>query len=392
MGDGVTAAPVAVVVPAVRQHVGQLRVAGIGPGVGLADVRGAAAVGIEHGTAVLGVLNEAGPVASAGEVDAALVVRVLKRQHPHGVVGRRLGGLLKPHRHVIVGEVGGLGEAVAVVAGAGDVELHLRHRAQTGQIEFCPVQHDIVGAVAQVDGGLAGLLRTVVTGGHQLHPVVGADLGGEAVAVDVAVHGVADVVDVHVVNDPRRAVGKGQGRQLLRHVEGGAVHIAVVYREVVGAVVAAAHAADGGIRIGLIYRQLVSIVAVFAEIAGDIVGDGVTAAPVAVAAVAAAQTAGQLGVAGIGPGVGLLQRGEAAAIAVEHSAAILRVVDEAGPVASAGEVDAALVVRVLKRQHPQLVVRRLGRQCAHRQQGDCQDQRHQQGNQFPFHVIFLSRL
>ena len=166
--------------------------------------------------------------------------------------------LLKPYRHIVIGEVGGLGETVTVVAGAGDIERHLIDLAQTGQIPFRPVHHDVVRAVAQIDVGLAGLRAgDIIAGGHQLHPVVVADLGGQAVAVNIAVQGVGGVGDIHVVDDPLRAVGKRQGGQcVLTKAVAGIVGVTEVYGKVIGAVVSAAHAADGGIRAGLVYREL----------------------------------------------------------------------------------------------------------------------------------------
>ena len=166
--------------------------------------------------------------------------------------------LLKPHRHIVIGEVGGLGETVTVVAGAGDIERHLIDLAQTGQIPFRPVHHDVVRAIAQIEEGLAGLRAAgIVAGGHQLHPVVVADLGGQAVAVNIAVQGVGGVGDIHVVDDPLRAVGKRQGGQcVLTKAVAGIVGVTKVYGKVIGAVVSAAHAADGGIRAGLVYREL----------------------------------------------------------------------------------------------------------------------------------------
>ena len=98
------------------------------------------------------------------------------------------GLLLKADRHIVIGEVGRLGEAVAVVAGAGHVEIHLHDLAQAGEIPLRPVHDDVLRAFAEIEIRRAGLLACgVITGGHQLDPVIIADLACQVVAVDVAV-------------------------------------------------------------------------------------------------------------------------------------------------------------------------------------------------------------
>ena len=188
---------------------------------------------------------------------------------------------IKPHRHIVVGEVGGLGEAVAVVAGSGDIELYLGDGAQTGQVELRPIRNDVLRAIAQIDGRFTGLRCPIVAGSDQLDPVVIADIGGQAVAVEIAVQRVADVVDIHVVDHARHAVAKGKGRQ--DHAVGiaGLVLITVVYGKVVGAVVAAA-GADIALGTRFVHGQLVIEVAIGNKITGCIVGHGMTAAPIAV--------------------------------------------------------------------------------------------------------------
>ena len=303
--------------------------------------------------------------------------------HLHGDGARRRllrltgGALLKPHRHVVIGEVGGLGEAVAVVAGAGDVEGHLADLAQAGQIPLRPVHDDVVGAIAQVEGGLAGFGAVgIVAGGHQLHPVVRADLGGQAVAVHVAVQGVGGVGDIHVVNDPGRAVGKRQGGQGVRaEAVSGVVGIAVMHGEVIGAVVAAAGAGQAGNAL-LIDRKLRIEAAVGGDLAAVVVGNSVAAAPIAPGAVALGEDVVQPGVIRVRPLIGGVDRVDTHAAAVQQLAAVLGLVDQAAPVGAACEVGAALIVGILKGQHPQLIV--LRREGADRQQRYRQQQRQQQ--------------
>ena len=266
-------------------------------------------------------------------------------------------GLFKPHGHIVISEVGGLGEAVAVVTGAGDVEFHLGNLAQTGQIELCPVRNDVIGAVAQVNAGVSGFIAfSIVAGSHQLYPVIRANLGRQAVAVEIAVQGIADVVDIHVVDDTRHAVGKSEGGQDLAVRIAGIVLIAEMHGEVVGAVVTAA--GGGHIRAGgfAVNGKLINKGAMRRKITGDVVGDGVAAAPVAVVVPALGQGVLQLRVAGVVPGVSLALFGGTGAIGIQHIAAVLGLVDQAAPVIAACEVGAALVVGILKGQHPQLVV------------------------------------
>ena len=188
---------------------------------------------------------------------------------------------IKPHRHIVVGEVGGLGEAVTVVTGAGDIELHLGDGAQTGQVELRPIRNDVLRAIAQIDGRFAGLRFPIVAGSDQLDPVIIADFGGQAVAVQVAVQRVADVVDIHVVDHARHAIAKRQRRKLCCLIKLRAILVAVVYGKVVGAVVAAA-GADIALGTRFVHGQLVIEVAIGNIITGCIVGHGMTAAPIAV--------------------------------------------------------------------------------------------------------------
>ena len=332
---------------------------------------------------VLHALHQLGCLVQVCAALVALSVLVLV------CVDARVG--IKPHRHIVVGEVGGLGEAVAVVTGAGDIELHLGDGAQAGQIELRPIRNDILRAVAQIDGRFAGLRFPIVAGGCQLDPVIIADFGGQAVAVQVAVQRVADVVDIHVVDHARHAVAKGQGRQDLTVRVAGVVLVAEVYGKVVGAVVSAA-GADIALGARFVHCQLVIEVAIGNIITGSIVGHGMTAAPIAVIIPALGHRMLQLGVPGIVPGVRLAIVRGAAAVGVQHAAAVLRAVDQARPVALAGKIGAALIVGILKCQHPQLIAcilrlpgRGIGRLCPLGEGGDHgavdQRQRHHQRHQ-----------
>ena len=307
---------------------------------------------------------------------------------------RLAGGiLLKPHRHIVIGEIGGLGEAVAVVAGAGDVEGHLIHLAQAGQIPLRPVHDDVLRAIAQIDPGRTRLFALgIVAGGHQLHPVALIDLGGQAVAVDVAIQGIGGVGNVHMVDDMLRSICKSQCRQVFGFVKLGTIHVAEMHGEIVGAVVAAAGAGQAG-STGLINGKLCKITAVGGYLLRIVVGNGVAAAPIAIGFIIERKHMGKPCVVLIRPLVGLLEGAHAATLAVQQRAAVLGIVDQAGPVFPSGKIGAALIIRVLKGQRPQLVLRfRLClRKSADRQQRYRHHQRQQQREDPFLHlVIFLS--
>ena len=308
------------------------------------------------------------------------------------LIQRHAGGgnvracLFKPHRHIVIGEVGGLGEAVAVIAGASDVERYLGDLAQAGQIPLRPVHDNVIRAVAQIDDGLAGLCALgIIAGSHQLYPVVRADLGGQTVAVDVAVQGIGGVGDVHMVNDTLRTVGKGQGRQRVRTKSiAGVVRIAIVHGEVVGAVMATAGAGQAGNAL-FIDGELCVKSAVVRDVTRVVVGNGVAAAPIAPAAVTLGENVVQPGVVGVRPLVSLICGGDACAAAVQQLAAVLGIVDQGRPVIAARKVGAALIVGILKGQHPQVIILALCK-SADRQQRYRHHQRQQQREDSFLHV------
>ena len=139
-----------------------------------------------------------------------------RHQIQRGLVERHAGRrddrsrLFKADCHIVIGEVGGLREAIAVIAGAGHIERDLQDLTKAGQVPPCPVHHDVLRTVAEVDAGRSGLLPCrVIARCDQLDPIVVADLGSQTVAVDVAVERIVRVVDIHMVNDTGGAVGKG---------------------------------------------------------------------------------------------------------------------------------------------------------------------------------------
>ena len=142
--------------------------------------------------------------------------RFARHQIQRGLVERHAGRrddrsrLFKADCHIVIGEVGGLREAIAVIAGAGHIERDLQDLTKAGQVPLCPVHHDVLRTVAEVDAGRSGLLPCrVIARCDQLDPIVVADLGSQTVAVDIAVERIVRVVDIHMVNDTGGAVGKG---------------------------------------------------------------------------------------------------------------------------------------------------------------------------------------
>ena len=311
------------------------------------------------------------------------------------LIQRHAGGgnvracLFKPHRHIVIGEVGGLGEAVAVIAGAGDVEHEGVYFPQTGQIPLSPVHDDVIRAVAQIDRDLAGFCACgVVADGYQLYPVIRADLGGQIVAVDQTIQQIGGVIDIHMVNNMLGAVSESQSGQDVRLVVFRPVYIAIVYGKVVGAVVAAAGAGQAGNAL-FVDGELCFKSTVVLDVTRAVVGNGVAAAPIAVGAIVVGEYVGEACVVGVCPLVSLLLRGEPAAAAIQQRTHILGIVDQGRPVAAAGKIGAALIVGVLKGQHPQFIVVR--REGADRQQRYRHHQRQQEGNDAFLHVVmFLS--
>ena len=227
---------------------------------------------------VLHALHQLGCLVQVCAALVALSVLVLV------CVDARVG--IKPHRHIVIGEVGGLGEAVTVVTGAGDIELHLGDGAQTGQVKLRPIRNDVLRAIAQIDERFTGLRCPIVAGSDQLDPVFFVNLGGQAVAVEIAVQRVADVVDIHVVDHTRHAIAKRQRRKLFCHIKLRAILVAEVDGKIIGAIVSAA-GADIALGVRFVHGQLVIEVAIGNIITGCIVGHGMTATPIAVCTISA---------------------------------------------------------------------------------------------------------
>ena len=100
------------------------------------------------------------------------------------------------------------------------------------------------------------------------------------------------------------------------------------------------------------------------NIAGSIVGDCVTAAPIAVGVPRVAEHTGEESVVFIVPFVCFIRIvGSHSARTVEELAAVLRFVNKACPVVSAGEVFAALVIGILEGENAKVVVLALRRKC-----------------------------
>ena len=308
------------------------------------------------------------------------------------LIQRHAGGgnvracLFKPHRHIVIGEVGGLGEAVAVIAGASDVERHLGDLAQTGQIPLRPVHDNVIRAVAQIDAGLAGLCALgIIAGSHQIYPVVRADLGGQTVAVDQTVQQIGGGIDIHMVNNMLGAVGKSQCRQVFGFVKLGTIHVTVMHGEIVGAVVAAAGVGQAGNAL-FIDGELCLKSAVGFNVTCAVVGNGVTAAPIAVSVIVVGEYVFKARIAGIRPLICLILGVDAcAAAAIQQLAAVLGIVDQGRPVIAAGKIGAALIVGILKGQHPQVIILALCK-SADRQQRYCHHQRQQQREDSFLHV------
>ena len=238
-----------------------------------------------------------------------------------GLIQRHAGGgnvrasLFKPHRHIVIGEVGGLGEAVAVIAGAGDVEHDGVYFPQTGQIPLSPVHDDVIRAVAQIDRDLAGFCACgVVADGYQLYPVIRADLGGQIVAVDQTIQQIGGVIDIHMVNNMLGAVSESQSGQDVRLVVFRPVYIAIVYGKVVGAVVAAAGAGQAGNAL-FVDGELCFKSTVVLDVTRAVVGNGVAAAPIAVSVIVVGEYVFKARIAGIRPLICLILGVDACAAA-----------------------------------------------------------------------------
>ena len=259
-----------------------------------------------------GVLRFHGGGQSDGLALGQAQLRLIQR---HAGGGNVRACLFKPHRHIVIGEVGGLGEAVAVIAGTGDVERHLIDLAQAGQIPFRPVLHDVIRAVAQIDRDLAGFCACgVVADGYQLYPVIRADLGGQIVAVDQTIQQIGGVIDIHMVNNMLGAVSESQSGQDVRLVVFRPVYIAIVYGKVVGAVVAAAGAGQAGNAL-FVDGELCFKSTVVLDVTRAVVGNGVAAAPIAVGAIVVGEYVGEACVVGVCPLVSLICGVDASAAA-----------------------------------------------------------------------------
>ena len=330
-----------------------------------------------------GVLRFHGGGQSGGLALGQAQLRLIQR---HAGGGNVRACLFKPHRHIVIGEVGGLGEAVAVIAGTGDVERHLIDLAQAGQIPFRPVLHDVIRAVAQIDRDLAGFCACgVVADGYQLYPVIRADLGGQIVAVDQTIQQIGGVIDIHMVNNMLGAVGKSQCRQVFGFVKLGTIHVTVMHGEIVGAVVAAAGVGQAGNAL-FIDGELCLKSAVGFNVTCAVVGNGVTAAPIAVSVIVVGEYVFKARIAGIRPLICLILGVDAcAAAAIQQLAAVLGIVDQGRPVIAAGKIGAALIVGILKGQHPQVIILALCK-SADRQQRYCHHQRQQQREDSFLHV------
>ena len=187
-----------------------------------------------------------------------------------------------------------------------------------------------------------------------------------------------------MVNNMLGAVSESQSGQDVRLVVFRPVYIAIVYGKVVGAVVAAAGAGQAGNAL-FVDGELCFKSTVVLDVTRAVVGNGVAAAPIAVGAIVVGEYVGEACVVGVCPLVSLLLRGEPAAAAIQQRTHILGIVDQGRPVAAARKVGAAFVVRVLKGQHPQVIILALCK-SADRQQRYCHHQRQQQREDSFLHV------
>ena len=99
--------------------------------------------------------------------------------------------LFKTYRHIIVGKIGGLAEAIAVVARTGEVKLYAHHLAQSTEIPFCPLGDNVIGTIDKIELQSACLIAVgIIACSENLHPVFFAYVGSESVAIHVAIDGV----------------------------------------------------------------------------------------------------------------------------------------------------------------------------------------------------------
>ena len=182
----------------------------------------------------------------------------------------------------------------------------------------------------------------------------------------------------------RFSVAEGQRRQrIFAQPEAGVIGIAIMYGKVVRSVVTAANARKTADAL-FIDRKLRGIPAIIADVAGNVVGNGMAAARIPPCAVALREDVAQPSVVGVRPLVSRLYRGYAVAIAVEQLSAVLRLVDQARPVGASGKVCAALVVGILEGQNAQLIIRRrfLSENGGRQQRADHQDSQHKREQSF----------
>ena len=154
--------------------------------------------------------------------------------------------------------------------------------SEYGEIPLCPVHYDIVRPVAEGDVRFAGLFAVgVVADCNDLDPVAVSDLCGEAITVDVAIERVRRIGDIHVVNHTLNAVGKGKSWQNFGFIICAAIDIAIMHGKVIRAVMSGAGARQSRNAL-FIYGKLRLKTAVFGNVSGAIVGNGMSTAPIAV--------------------------------------------------------------------------------------------------------------
>ena len=102
------------------------------------------------------------------------------------------------------------------------------------------------------------------------------------------------------------------------------------------------------------------------NIAGSIVGDCVTAAPIAIGAPRVAEHTGEESVVFIVPFVRFFCAVKSHSGTIEQLAAVLGIINKACPVVSAGKVFAALVIGILEGENAKVVVLALRRKSGNR--------------------------
>ena len=187
-----------------------------------------------------------------------------------------------PHRHIVVGEVGGLGEASAIVAGTVDLKRHGGDCAEAGKIPLCPVLDDQILALADTHLDLGNLLVvSIIADGTQIEDIVIAHRGSQVVAADDALEQIGRQLDIHVVNH-MCTVGEGQSGQIrLTQTMARSIRITVMHSKVIRTIVTAAGALDTCHTL-FIDGKLVLIAAIRLDFSRNIVGNGMAVAPIAV--------------------------------------------------------------------------------------------------------------